>query len=1119
MGQGYKTQDSQYVKYLSDSIAQLSNLISTVGYNKNYLRSSGDYTTTSTILITPSTSNWSVTPYLNRIRVLCNVASSVFITIPLVGILVSGNDYIFSVKMKSSVGGKTVVPNIEYGGSTYTNTSFIVGTAYSIFTFSIPSTNGLNISNMRLVFPSANVGEYYDIEWMQFELGTQNTIWKPATEDVYSAIATLTSAVTGANNIATNAQYMTGNNVFVAGEDLTIYDVVLLDSVVGKWFKSTTARTYSKGVSMVGIANGTVTSGNAVTVKSIGNTRTVGVATVGNLDSGSVVYVRGIMLNEVFTTDGTITSGMIAGYSFLRIGTLITTNSIMFERTAPEIYTVNADGNISAVNGVTLSGSGGSSGGSSDTATNIAGGAAGYIPYQTAADTTSFIIPGTAGYTLTSNGTGPLWTPNTLMDFMPNENFKTAVTVATTADLNASLKGTNTLTGYGPSQTLACTTTAGSSNVTTTSTAGLMVGSVISVATTKLAANTTVSSITSATVFVVTNIAAIATTAITGTGSVATATFAAKTYAPFAVGASITITGAVPTTYNGTFTVTACTTTTVSWASTETTTATTQGSIAFTIAAGSSISTNFIQSISALSIDGVTLSVNDRVLVKNQTKVGGLTVTANRDNGIYVVTDPGTTSTPWILTRSSDCDTIVKLAGAMIPISKGTTSGGSMYKNKNKVTDVIGTTALVFYYLIDSAAITGSGNLVFATSPTLTTPTLSGNVTMSSGSILAGTSLAVVAAGTTQATATALTTADIVQVTSGTGGVKLPTGSTGRTITIINTLAVSIVVYPLASQYIDSLAINVGITLAAGCIMEFICVSATLWRTSTNFVNDWAKTLNKSTTISGYGITDANISGNVITLGANTMTPYTATNPQTDIAGTAAKATADGNGNVIASTYGNSLAASGSSTVLKAKDGTVLSTLTPPNVITLTSAAYNALVLAGTVDPNMVYMVTGVNNGATGAPQLVTTAQYNALTAAQKLNTLFYITDYNNGLTLAEIGNKITWMTLTHSAAAVTTVGEGYDVTAISGSSYILGASEVLVQFTVPRAGQIHIINPNTGGTIYKHSNYTFGANMVQIYVAVNFDSGTIIFGCPTNTWGIATVPVAINANTIRYKR
>ena len=46
-------------------------------------------------------------------------------------------------------------------------------------------------------------------------------------------------------------------------------------------------------------------------------------------------------------------------------------------------------------------------------ATNLAGGAAGSLPYQTGAGATSFLSIGTNNYVLTSNGSAPVWTANT----------------------------------------------------------------------------------------------------------------------------------------------------------------------------------------------------------------------------------------------------------------------------------------------------------------------------------------------------------------------------------------------------------------------------------------------------------------------------------------------------------------------------------------------------------------------------------------------------------------------------------------------------------------------------------------------------------------------------------
>lgn len=66
------------------------------------------------------------------------------------------------------------------------------------------------------------------------------------------------------------------------------------------------------------------------------------------------------------------------------------------------------------------------------------------------------------------------------------------------------------------------------------------------------------------------NTATLTTTAMTGNGTTATLTFAAQASAPYAVGSQIVVTNGVPSSYNGTYTVTACTTTTVSYLNTTT---------------------------------------------------------------------------------------------------------------------------------------------------------------------------------------------------------------------------------------------------------------------------------------------------------------------------------------------------------------------------------------------------------------------------------------------------------------------------------------------------------------------------------------------------------------------
>lgn len=96
----------------------------------------------------------------------------------------------------------------------------------------------------------------------------------------------------------------------------------------------------------------------------------------------------------------------------------------------------------------------------------------------------------------------------------------------------------------------------------------------------------------------------------------------------------------------------------------------------------------------ALVLDGVTCSVGMRVLVKNQT--------AAAQNGVYTVTNAGSSTVAWVLTRATDADTTAKLAGAVVTVDQGASNGSMLLTNDWKKTGVVGTTAMNWRVVIDS---------------------------------------------------------------------------------------------------------------------------------------------------------------------------------------------------------------------------------------------------------------------------------------------------------------------------------------------------------------------------------------------------------------------------------
>lgn len=90
----------------------------------------------------------------------------------------------------------------------------------------------------------------------------------------------------------------------------------------------------------------------------------------------------------------------------------------------------------------------------------------------------------------------------------------------------------------------------------------------------------------------------------------------------------------------------------------------------------------------ALVIDGVTLVVGNRVLVKDQAT--GL------QNGIYTVTNIGSISTNWILTRANDYDVVAQtVRGDIVSVISGTASSASLWMLTSIVT-TIGTDSFTF---------------------------------------------------------------------------------------------------------------------------------------------------------------------------------------------------------------------------------------------------------------------------------------------------------------------------------------------------------------------------------------------------------------------------------------
>tara|TARA_Y100000385_G_scaffold244400_1_gene262455 strand:- start:507 stop:2555 length:2049 start_codon:yes stop_codon:yes gene_type:complete len=106
----------------------------------------------------------------------------------------------------------------------------------------------------------------------------------------------------------------------------------------------------------------------------------------------------------------------------------------------------------------------------------------------------------------------------------------------------------------------------------------------------------------------------------------------------------------------------------------------------------------------ALVVDGVTLVVNDRVLVKDQSSAP--------QNGFYKVTNTGSGAAAWVLTRTPDADAASELtAGAFTFVEEGTANADNGYVLSTNGAVSLGTTNITFEQFSGAGQISAGNGL------------------------------------------------------------------------------------------------------------------------------------------------------------------------------------------------------------------------------------------------------------------------------------------------------------------------------------------------------------------------------------------------------------------------
>lgn len=128
----------------------------------------------------------------------------------------------------------------------------------------------------------------------------------------------------------------------------------------------------------------------------------------------------------------------------------------------------------------------------------------------------------------------------------------------------------------------------------------------------------------------------------------------------------------------------------------------------------------------ALVIDNITLSVGQRVLVPYQTYQ-----TSKVQNGVYTVTNAGSASTNWVLTRATDYDSLYLInPGNVIVVASGTVNGTTSWMQNSAQPTAIGTSDITFVTLSRPgvASVVGTTNqIIVATTSGVATISITAN--------------------------------------------------------------------------------------------------------------------------------------------------------------------------------------------------------------------------------------------------------------------------------------------------------------------------------------------------------------------------------------------------------
>ena len=176
---------------------------------------------------------------------------------------------------------------------------------------------------------------------------------------------------------------------------------------------SATATTGPNGIATISVADyvsyastaGIATYATSAGISTYSNTSGVSTSVIGGIASVTQLSVSGVSTLGVVTAANIFSTGIVTALTF--VGNLTgTASTASFATTAFSLNGV-AEGNLSV--GFARTAGIATFATNAGIATNLKGGVAGNVPYQSATDTTTFVTNGSSGQVLLFNGSIPIW--------------------------------------------------------------------------------------------------------------------------------------------------------------------------------------------------------------------------------------------------------------------------------------------------------------------------------------------------------------------------------------------------------------------------------------------------------------------------------------------------------------------------------------------------------------------------------------------------------------------------------------------------------------------------------------------------------------------------------------